>query len=97
MGKEYTAKSFKSGNSVAIRIPAALGIEAEREWSVEVVEGDLVLRLMDKPKRKFNIDKVRGCAIGSGLRFIAPEERVFEERPLVWDDPAWRARHMPGK
>jgi hypothetical protein len=24
MGKEYTAKSFKSGNSVAIRMPAAL-------------------------------------------------------------------------
>lgn len=95
MGKEYTAKSFKSGNSVAIRIPAALGIEAEREWSVELKDGNLVLHPKDKPKRKFNIDKVWGCAIGSGLQFIEPEDRVFEDRPLLWDDPAWRARHMP--
>lgn len=97
MGKEYTAKSFKSGNSVAIRIPAALGIEAEREWSVELKDGNLVLHPKDKPKRKFNIDKVRGCAIGSGLRFIKPEDRVFEERKLLWDDPEWRAKHMPGE
>ncbi len=27
MGKELTAKSFKSGNSVALRLPKALGIE----------------------------------------------------------------------
>lgn len=97
MGKEYTAKSFKSGNSVAIRIPAALGIEPEREWSVEIKDGDLVLHPKDKPKRKFNIDKVRGCAIGSGLQFIKPEDRVFGERPLFWDDPEWRAKHMPGE
>lgn len=97
MGGLYTAKSFKSGNSVAIRIPAALGIEPEREWSVEVRDGDLVLHRKDKPKRKFNIDKVRGCAIGSGLQFIKPEDRAFKERPLLWDDPEWRAKHMPGE
>lgn len=95
MGKEYTAKSFKSGNSVAIRIPATLGIEPDREWSVEEKDGDLILRPKDKPKRKFNIDKVWGCAAGSGLQFIKPEDRVFEERPLLWDDPDWRAKHMP--
>ena len=95
MGKEYTAKSFKSGNSVAIRIPAALGIEPEREWSVEFRDGDLVLHPKEKAKRKFNIDKVRGCAIGSGLQFIRDEDRLFEERPLLWDDPEWRAKHMP--
>ena len=95
MGKEYTAKSFKSGNSVAIRIPAALGIEPELEWSVEFRDGDLVLHPKEKAKRKFNIDKVRGCAIGSGLQFIRDEDRLFEERPLLWDDPDWRARHMP--
>jgi len=97
MGQEYTAKSFKSGNSVAIRIPAALGIEPEREWTVEEKDGNLVLHPKDKPARKFNIAKVRGCAIGSGLRPIKPEDRVFEERPLLWDDAEWRARHMPGQ
>lgn len=96
MGQEYTAKSFKSGNSVAIRIPAALGIEPGREWIVARDEnGDLVIRSKPEAGRKFNIDKVWGCAVGTGLQFIRDEDRVFEERPLLWDDPEWRARHMP--
>ena len=96
MGKEYTAKSFKSGNSVAIRMPAALGIEPEREWTVVEENGDLVLRSKERTKRKFNIDKVWGCAIGSGLQYIEDDDRIFEERQLLWDDPEWRAKHMPG-
>lgn len=97
MGKQYPAKSFKSGNSVAIRMPAELGIEPGNEWTVELQGGKLVLEQKPKAKRKFNIDKVLGCAIGSGLQFIKPEDRVFEERPLLWDDPDWRAKHMPGE
>ena len=92
-----TAKSFRSGNSVAIRMPAALGIEPDQEWTVVKEDGRLIIEAKDKPKRKFNIEKVRGCAIGSGLRYIKPEERLFEERPLLWDDPEWRAKHMPGE
>lgn len=83
MGKEYTAKSFKSGNSVAIRMPAALGVEPEREWTVADDNGDLVLRLKDKPKRKFDIAKVAGSA--KSLRYIEPESRVFEPRPSASD------------
>ncbi len=97
MGKEYPAKSFKSGNSVAIRMPAALGIEPDQEWTVVKEDGRIIIEAKDKPKRKFNIEKVRGCAIGSGLRFIKHEDGVFEERPLIWNDPEWRAKHMPGK
>lgn len=95
MGKELTAKSFKSGNSVAIRIPAALGVEPDWEWTVVDQDGTLVLRRKGRPRRKFNIDKVWGCAVGSGLQFIKDEDRLFEERPLLWDDPEWRARNMP--
>lgn len=95
MGQEYTAKSFKSGNSVAIRVPAGLGVEPDREWTVEEKNGDLILHPKTKAKRKFNIAKVRGCAIGSGLKPIAPGDRVFEDRSLRWDDPDWRARHLP--
>jgi antitoxin VapB len=97
MSKEYPAKSFRSGNSVAIRMPAALGIEPDQEWTVVKEDGRLIIEAKDKPKRKFNIEKVRGCAIGTGLRYIKPEERLFEERPLLWDDPEWRAKHMPGE
>jgi antitoxin VapB len=97
MGEQYPAKSFKSGNSVAIRMPAALGVEPDKEWTVVQEDGKIIIEAKDKPKRRFNIDKVRGCAIGSGLQFIKSEDRVFEERPLLWDNPEWRAKHLPGE
>lgn len=95
MTKEFPARSFKSGNSVAIRMPAALGVEPDKEWTVVREDDRIIIEAKDKPKRKFNIEKVRGCAIGSGLRFIKPEERIFEERRSLLDDPEWRAKHMP--
>jgi antitoxin VapB len=95
MGDFYPTKSFKSGNSVAIRMPAALEIEPDKEWLVEKRDGKIIIEAKDAPKRKFNIEKVRGCAIGSGMQFIKPEDRAFVERKLLWDDPEWRARHVP--
>ena len=83
MGKEYRAKSFKSGNSVAIRMPAALGIEPDREWTITEQNGEYVVREFGAPRRKFNIDKVAGSA--TNLKPIRAEDRVFEERPLRWD------------
>jgi len=77
MGQEYTAKSFKSGNSVAIRVPAGLGIEPDREWIAEWVDGELRLRAKDQPKRKIDVRGFAGKA--PGIR-LAPRED-FEERP----------------
>jgi antitoxin VapB len=82
MGKEYVAKSFKSGNSVAIRMPAALGVEPDREWTVVEEDGKLVITAKDRPKRKFNIEKVWGSA--TNLKPIDSDDRWFEERPLTW-------------
>jgi antitoxin VapB len=91
MGKEYTAKSFKSGNSVAIRMPAALGVEPEREWTVVERNGDLILHPKDKPKRKFDIDAIWGIGKGLDLQYIKDEDRVFEHRKLIWEDwPEYR-------
>lgn len=81
MGKEYSAKSFKSGNSVAIRMPAALGITPDQEWTVVEEAGRLVLNRKDIPKRKFDIDAIWGIAKGSGMRPFEPHERLFDERP----------------
>lgn len=77
MGKEYTAKSFKSGNSVAIRMPAGLGIEADREWIAEWVDDELHLRTKPAAKRKIDVSGFAGKA--PGIR-LAPRED-FEERP----------------
>jgi antitoxin VapB len=89
-------KTFKSGNSLALRLPASLGLEAGMEMEL-TVEPDGGYRLNPVPakKKKFNIEKVLGCAKGSGLQFIKPEDRIFKERPLLWDDPEWRAKYMP--
>lgn len=78
MGQEYTAKSFKSGNSVAIRIPAALGVEPDQEWIVARDDsGDLVIRPKPQGKRKIDVSGFWGKAPGLKL---APRED-FEERP----------------
>lgn len=79
MGKEYTAKSFKSGNSVAIRMPAALGVEPDREWTVVEEEGELRIRAKPLGKRKIDVSGFAGKA--PGIR-LAPRED-FDERPSV--------------
>jgi antitoxin VapB len=77
MGKEYTTRSFKSGNSVAIRMPAGLGVEPDREWIARWVDGELRLRASDPVKRKIDVSGFAGKA--PGIR-LAPRED-FEERP----------------
>lgn len=88
MTKEYTAKSFKSGNSVAIRMPAALGIEPDREWTVVEEAGELHIRAKEPARRKIDISGFWGKA--KGLK--APPRRDFEERPS-----AIAARREAGK
>lgn len=75
---EYVGKTFKSGNSVALRLPKGLGMpegvevrmvrEAPMTFHVEPVE---------QPKRKIDISGFAGKAPGIKL---APRED-FEERP----------------
>jgi antitoxin VapB len=77
MGTEYTAKSFKSGNSVAIRMPAGLGVEPNREWIAEWVDGAIRLRPREPARKKIDVSGFAGKA--PGIR-LAPRED-FEERP----------------
>ncbi len=95
---EYSGKVFRSGNSLALRLPKALGIEeGARLRIVQEEAGGFRAEPVDQPKRKFNIAKVWGCARGSALRPIRPNDRVFEHRPLLWDDPQWRAGRDDGE
>lgn len=84
--KRYRVKVFKSGNSLALRLPAGLKLKAGMEMNLEVEHGDqFSFEPVDRPKRKFNIAKVAGSA--TSLKPIADEDRVFEERPLAWPQP----------
>jgi len=46
-----TTKVFKSGNSVAVRLPKALGIKAGTEMRVREERGRYILEPVDKPLR----------------------------------------------
>lgn len=82
MAEEYIAKTFKSGNSVALRLPKALGLREGLEMRVREEQGGFVAEPIDRPRRKFNIAKVRGSA--TNLQPIRDDDRLFDERPLAW-------------
>ena len=82
MGKEYKAKVFKSGNSLALRLPKELGLEEGSIMVLREEQSGYRIEPEVKAKRKFNIAKVAGSA--RNLEFIKDEDRLFEERPLHW-------------
>ena len=88
-----TTKVFKSGNAMAVRLPASFKAVAGTIVEVRDVQGKWIVEPVPDAPRKFNIDKVWGSAIGSGLAM--DPDRSFVERPLLWDDPEWQAKHLP--
>jgi antitoxin VapB len=83
--RTFRAKVFKSGNSLALRLPAELGLAAGMEMSLRVENGEhFSFEPIERPKRKFNLRKVWGSA--TNLSLIDPEDRKFEERRLLWDE-----------
>jgi len=82
--KTFRAKVFKSGNSLALRLPAGLGLAAGMEMDLRVENDEhFSFEPIERPKRKFNLGKVWGSA--TDLTLIAREDRQFEERPLLWN------------
>ena len=78
MNEHYKGKTFKSGNSVALRLPKGLGVPEGVEVNL-VKEGPMSFRVepVDQPRRKIDISGFAGKAPGIKL---APRED-FEERP----------------
>lgn len=79
MTREYKAKVFKSGNSLALRLPKALGLkegstmvlrEEQRGYSIEPEEA---------APRTIDVSGFAGRA--PWLKPLPPELREFEERP----------------
>jgi len=94
--KSFRAKVFKSGNSLALRLPAGLGLAAGMEMNLRVENDEhFTFEPVERPKRKFNVDKVWGSA--TDLKLIAREDRQFEERPLLWDGDSERDRPLRRK
>lgn len=83
MTKEIRAKTFKSGNSVALRLPKALGIKEGVEMKVREEQGRYVVEPVNAPKRKIDVSFLKGRSLG--LKPLRPQDREFEERELDWE------------
>lgn len=84
--QHFKSKVFKSGNSLALRVPAGTKLVAGMEMELVVEDGQfLSYEPVEQPKRKFNIAKVAGSA--TDLNRIKPEDRVFDHRQLRGEGP----------
>ena len=79
MGREWKAKTFKSGNSVALRLPKALGIKEGVEMKVREEQGHYIVEPVDAPKRKLDVSKFWGKA--KGMIHVPTPREDFEPRP----------------
>jgi len=82
MSEEYRAKVFKSGNSLALRLPKALGIAEGVEMRVREDHGRYIFEPAPPVQRKIDISKFVGKA--PQLKPLAREEREFDESPRDW-------------
>ena len=86
MSNEYRAKVFKSGNSVALRLPKALGLKEGTEMVVREERDQYEFAPVVADDR-LDLSAVWGACpeLASG----SAEERAFEPSPRAWDDPDW--------
>jgi antitoxin VapB len=81
MAKEYRAKVFKSGNSLALRLPKALGIADGVEMVVREERGGFVFEPVKAPAKTIDLTGIYGSCPG-----LKPVERlVMEPRELDWE------------
>ena len=80
MGNEYRAKVFKSGNSVALRLPKALGITEGTEMVVREEAGKFAFEPAPLADR-IDVNSFWGKA--PDARPLTREDRTFDERPSV--------------
>lgn len=78
-----TTKTFKSGNSVAVRLPKALGVEPGVEMTVREERGRYIVEPVEQPRRKIDLTGIYGS--GAGLKPLKPADRIIEARELDWE------------
>src|SRR3546814_6164922 len=72
MTKAYRAKIFKSGNSITLRMPKALGLEEGTEMIGREERGEFRFEPVDKPKARIHVSGSWGTAPGPKL---APDRK----------------------
>jgi antitoxin VapB len=83
MGEDYKAKVFKSGNSLALRLPKALGLHEGAEMVLREEDGRFIFEPADAAPRKIDVSKFAGKA-----PWLEPLPREdFDDSPRAWDEP----------
>ena len=77
--KHFRVKVFKSGNSLALRLPKALGLKEGSEMILRELQGGYSLEPADAPKRKLDVAKFWGKA--AGMVHVPEPRHDFEPRP----------------
>ncbi|HQS95244.1 MAG: hypothetical protein B7Y74_04120 [Novosphingobium sp. 35-62-5] len=80
MSEEFRGKVFRSGNSVALRLPKGLGIaEGTEVRMVKEEHAGFRVEPMEPTQRKIDVSGFAGKA--PWLKPLPPQLREFEERP----------------
>jgi antitoxin VapB len=82
MNAPRKSRTFKSGNSVALRLPKSLGIEAGVEMTVREDQGRYIVEPVPTEPRKIDLTGIAGSM--PWLQPLTPEEREFEEEDRPW-------------
>ena len=77
-----TTKTFKSGNSVAVRLPKALGVGPGVEMVVREERGRYIIEPVETKPKKIDLTGIYGSI--PGLKPLTPEEREFDDPPRPW-------------
>ena len=78
-----TTKTFKSGNSVAVRLPASLGVKPGTEMRVREEQGRYVVEPVEPEPKRIDLRGIYGSC--PWLKPLTPEERLMEPRQLDWE------------
>lgn len=79
-----TSKTFKSGNSVAVRLPKALGVQPGVEVRVREERGRYVVEPVkdEDPKRRIDLTGIYGSV--PGLEPVERDAEDYEDVPREW-------------
>lgn len=75
-------KTFKSGNSVAVRLPKVLGVGPGLEVTVREERGRYIVEPVKREPKKIDLTGIAGSM--PWLKPLMREEREFEDSPRDW-------------
>lgn len=77
-----TTKVFKSGNAMAVRLPASFKAVAGTAVEVREEQGRWIVEPVDERRPRIDLGGIYGSI--PGLKLLTPEDRLMEPRELDW-------------